>query len=348
MEMCGVGLADRGHAIYFAGRDNSEFLNRLAVHDNVDLHAIPISGDFHPATIKALARLIKRYAIEVVLCNFVKDVRLAGLARKLTPPFKIIWTPGVNLAKKSLSHKLLLTPFVDRVIVPSQHLRNEIVASGFLKSDLFEILPIGIDELNWQNDREEARQSILSKYNLPEDAFVCITSGRFVPQKGHEYLIEAAPSLVRKYPNIYFLLLGSGELEDDLKRKIVSAGMETRFIFCGLLQDHRNEVFAADIYVHPAIIEPFGIVLVEAMAASLPIVASRVGGIPEVVSENETALLVTPATPPDLTNAIDRLYTDAGLRDKLGQAGHLRYRRLFRKATMIDKLEKLIQQVLNQ
>ncbi|MEZ5359576.1 MAG: glycosyltransferase family 4 protein [Candidatus Zixiibacteriota bacterium] len=348
MEMCGLGLADRGHAIHFAGREDSEFLRHLDKYDNVDLHPLSISGDFHPATIKALAGLIKKHAIELVLCNFVKDVRLAGLAHKLAQNYKIFWTPGVNLAKKSLSHKLLMTPFVDRAIVPSKHLRDEIVASGFLKSDIFEILPIGIDEVFWTKDKAACRQKIIAKYNLPDTAVICVTSGRFVPQKGHVHLIEAARPLIKKYPDLYFLFLGDGDLEDDLRTQIKQAGMESKFIFCGLLDDHRDVVFSADIYVHPAIIEPFGIVLVEAMAASLPVIACKVGGIPEVVADGETAILVSPASPPDLTNAISRLYTDANLRETLGQGGFQRYRKRFRKATMIDKLEKLIQQELSE
>lgn len=343
MEMCGAGLADKGYDIHFAGREDSLFLSRLSKYSQVTSHPVPISFDFHPASIRSLAKIIKAHNIDTVLCNFVKDVRLAGIARKLTRHFNIIWTPGVNLAKNTVSHRLLLTPFIDRVIVPSRHLRDEIIESGFLNPEIFDILPIGIDESYWQKDKAASRQKIIGKYSLPDSAVICITSGRLVPQKGHGYLIEAARPLVKAHPDIYFLFLGNGELENELQSQIRDAGMESRFVFCGLLEDHRDEVFGADICVHPAVIEPFGIVLVEGMAASLPVIASGVGGIPEVVAGNETALLVEPGSSTDLTKAIDLLYTDTSLRLRLGEAGHNRYRERFGMKTMIEKLSDMIQ-----
>ncbi len=342
MEMCGTGLADKGYNTLFAGREDSLFLSRLKKHPQIGLVPLHISGDFSPSTINALASIIKEKQINVALCNFVKDVRLAGLARKLTHDFKIIWTPGVNLARKTLSHKFLMAPFVDSAIVPSEHLRNAIVASGHLAKDVFHVLPIGINEHYWQEDKGHSRDSIIMQYDLPDDAFICVTSGRFVEQKGHSYLIDAAVPLVKKYPNLYFLFLGDGPLERELINQAERLNITRHFRFCGLLEDHRKVVFGADLYVHPAIIEPFGIVLVEAMGAGLPVVAARVGGIPEVVCEDETAILAEPKSSVDLTNAIDRMYTDTSLRDSMGSKGHERYQNRFMMSTMIDTLEGII------
>jgi len=174
---------------------------------------------------------------------------------------------------------------------------------------------------------------------MPDNAFVCLTSGRFVKQKGHCHLVEAARELAARYDNIFFLFLGDGPLKASLTKQINGYNLADRFIFGGMLEDHQRAVFGADLYVHPAIIEPFGIVLVEAMAAGLPVVATRVGGIPEVVAEDKTALLVDPADPRQLTNAIERFYNDSSLRERFGRAGHIRFEDNFRLKTMLDKLE---------
>jgi len=339
MELCGVGLAKRGHRVRFAGREESQFLNRVAVHDNTEIIPLKHSGDFNPATIKRLAGYAGWHNINVMLCNFVRDVRLAGLARKLAGKYKIIWTPGVNLARKTLSHRYLFSNFVDRAIVPSKYLRDEIVVSGYIDKSLFDVIPIGIDDKIWHGNREEGESYLRRRFNMPDNAFVCLTSGRFVKQKGHCHLVEAARELAARYDNIFFLFLGDGPLKASLTKQINGYNLADRFIFGGMLEDHQRAVFGADLYVHPAIIEPFGIVLVEAMAAGLPVVATRVGGIPEVVAEDKTALLVDPADPRQLTNAIERFYNDSSLRERFGRAGHIRFEDNFRLKTMLDKLE---------
>ncbi len=342
MEIVGAGLARRGHRVRFVGREKSQFLRRISERDGFPVISLDIHGDFDPFTIKHLAEAVRSDPPDIILCNLVKDVRLAGLARKLTEQYKIIWTPGVNLAKKSLSHKWLFSGFVDHVIVPSRHLRDAIVTSGYISLSRFSIVPIGIDDGIWTGDRDEDRRFLRERYNLPQNAFICLTSGRFVPQKGHRYLIEAAASLVGRHDDIFFVLLGNGPLEPQLVEQIYGHGLEDRFVLCGLLEHHQKAVFGADLYVHPAVVEPYGIVLVEAMAAALPVVATRVGGIPEVVEENRTAVLVDQADTGQLTKAILRLYTDSSLRETFGRAGYERFDRLFRMDTMTDKIEAIL------
>jgi len=343
MELVGGGLARRGHKVRFIGREGSQFLRRIAERDDLPIIPLDIHGDFDPFTIRHLAEAFRPDPPDIVLCNLVKDVRLAGLARKLSEPFKIIWTPGVNLAKKSLSHKWLFSGFVDHAIVPSRHLRDAIIASGYVPESRFSVVPIGIDDKIWKGNRDEGRKFLRERYNLPEGAFLCMTSGRFVPQKGHRYLIDAASDLVKQHNDIFFLLLGDGPLAPQLGEQIRARGLQDRFVLCGMLQNHHKAVFGADLYVHPAVIEPYGIVLVEAMAAALPVVATRVGGIPEVVEDDHTAVLVDQADAEQLTEAILRFYNDRSLCETYGRAGYERFDKLFRVNMMIDKIEVILE-----
>lgn len=346
MEMCGLGLVGAGYDVCFAGRSDSLFQERMAEHDQVDFIPLDISGDFSPRSILQLRRIIKQRRIDAVMCNFVKDVRLAGLARKLNGDFKIIWTPGVNLAKRSLSHRFLFSSWLDGVIVPSNYLRSKIVNSGYIPESKFRVIPIGIDEGYWHGDREAARGTITKKHNLPSDAFICLTSGRFVNQKGHKYLIESAVKLKEKCENIYFIFLGDGPLQPELDNQIEKSGLTKRFIFPGLLSDHRDYLFASDLYVHPAITEPYGIVLVEAMAANLPIVASSVGGIPDVVAEGENALLCPPKDTDALTDAVSLFYNESEMRLRYGQKSKERFDHKFHLSAMIDLIEQVIQETI--
>ncbi len=346
MEMCGLGLAGLGHDVSFAGRPDSLFEKRMAQHDAVDFFSLDISGDFSPSTVFQLRRIIKEQQIDLLLCNFVKDVRLAGMVQKLGGDFRIIWTPGVNLAKHTLSHRLLFSNWVDRVIVPSSYLKNEIVKSGYIDESKFRVIPIGVDEKFWRSDRRVARTKIVTQHNLPDDSFICLTSGRFVVQKGHKYLVEAAHQLEKNCPNIYFILLGDGPLRSELDEQIEKHELTERFIFPGLLSDHRDYVFASDLYVHPAIVEPYGIVLVEAMAAGLPIVASNVGGIPDVVNDGENAVLCQPTDIKSLTDAVGSFYNDNDLRLKYGDNSLALYHEKYHLSAMIDALEKTVSETV--
>lgn len=113
------------------------------------------------------------------------------------------------------------------------------------------------------------------------------------------------------------------------------------------MQDNTDEfLVGADLMVHPSIEEPFGIVLAEAMRASLPVVASRVGGIPEVVAENETALLVEPRDRSGLADAVNQMLGSIQMRDRFGLAGYERWQELFGVETMIDRVEHCFEQAI--
>jgi glycosyltransferase involved in cell wall biosynthesis len=342
MEMCGLGLAGAGHNVFFAGRSGSQFQERMTQHQATTFFPLNIAGDFSPTTAIRLRELINDHQIDVVLCNFVKDVRMAGLARILGRDFTIICTPGVNLTRRSLSHRFLFSNWMDALIVPSRHLRDEIVDSGYIPESKFQVIPIGIDEDYWRRDREISRAVIRKKHHLPPDAIVCLTSGRFVNQKGHTYLIEAAGRLKDKCNDAYFIFLGDGPLQSDLEKQIEELGLVDRFIFPGLLADHRDYVFGSDLYVHPAIYEPYGIVLVEAMAGGLPIVASAVGGIPDVVSDGVNAILCPPTDVDALTEAVLRMYKDDDLRRQYSQSSLELFETKYKLSDMIKVIEQSV------
>jgi glycosyltransferase involved in cell wall biosynthesis len=339
MEMCGLGLAGAGHNVFFAGRTGSQFQERMSRHRSTTFFRLDIAGDFSPAPAIQLRKLITEHQVDVLLCNFVKDVRMAAIARMLGRDFTIICTPGVNLTRHSLSHKFLFSNWMDSLIVPSRHLRDEIVTSGYIPESKFRVIPIGIDEYFWRRDQDASRAVIRQKHGLSSDSFICLTSGRFVNQKGHTYLIEAAGRLKDTCNDVYFIFLGDGPLQPELEKQIEKLGMIDRFIFPGLLADHRDYVFGSDLYVHPAIIEPYGIVLVEAMAGGLPIIASAVGGIPDVVSDGVNAILCPPTDVVALTEAVQRMYSDDDLRRQYGQRSLEHFETKYKLSDMIKLIE---------
>ena len=345
IKLVGAGLQQKRHNIYISGREDSKFLKRVSA-DNPEIEQIPlnISGDFNPATIANIYSEIKSKQIDIIVVNFNKDLRLGGLAAKLDKDCKVIWSLGLDITRNSLVHKVLTPKLVDGVIVPSEALKKQITRFDYISSDQVEVIPIGIPEANSQIEKNTAREKVLEKFGLNENAFICVTSGRFVDQKGHRYLIEAALTIIEKCPETVFLFLGDGQLKNELESMISEKQLDKYFVLAGMLDTNNvAEILpGCDLMIHPSIEEPFGIAILEGMRAGLAVVANRVGGIPEVVIENETALLVESKNAADIAAAVLSLQLSPKQLRQMAQAGKTRWQKYFGYQSMIERIESYL------
>ncbi len=342
------GLISRGHRVTVAGRAGSEFLRRSKLTEpNITTLELGISGDFNPVTIVRLKRYMAAHHIDVVMANFNKAIRLGGLAAHWQGNVKVIWRAGIDLTRDRLVHHWLTPRLLDGVITPSHALKRQITRLEYISESMVQVIPTGIDKAVHNFSPEDARRELQRKYRLPDDSLIAVTSGRFIPQKGHIYLVEAAGRIVQRFRNVRFLLLGNGSLESSLRQRITEAGLSEHFVFAGLLDNFELELAGSDIMLHPSVEEPFGIVLLEGMRAGLPIIATRVGGIPEVVDEGTTALLVEPRQPDALAAAAIELLADRERLEDYGRAGWVRWRRRFSYDTMLNQIESYLTRLVN-
>lgn len=349
IRLVGAGLAARGHGLFVMGRHDSEFLRRLRSSKTpLNLLSLKISGDFNPVTIGRVARVMKKNSIDIVVVNFNKDLRIGGLAARLARRPRVVWSIGIKITRDNWIHRHLTPQLFDRVIVPSESLKSQIISDQYIKSDTVEVIPIGLKAKEIAIDKMIALRELRHRYSLPADAIVAITSARFVEQKGHQTLIEAAPTIVRLFPRLYFLWLGSGPLELKLKARIRELNLERHFIFAGMLDDLNLELFGADFMIHPSVDEPFGLAILEGMRSGLPIVASRAGGIPEVVREGENAVLFKPGSKEELTAAVITVASSEETRRQLSAESLRRWRTEFSYEIMLDRIENCFQDLISQ
>lgn len=143
---------------------------------------------------------------------------------------------------------------------------------------------------------------------------------RLEPMKGIEYLLDATARLVTKYPKIRLRIAGEGHLKEDLQNRASKLGLAGKVEFLGRVQDMKPFYGSMDVLVLPSIsTEGLPLVVLEAMAAALPIVATTVGGTPEAIRDGQDGLLVPPRDPAALAEAIRRTLADGALRQRLGQ-----------------------------
>jgi glycosyltransferase involved in cell wall biosynthesis len=153
-----------------------------------------------------------------------------------------------------------------------------------------------------------------------EGQTILTTAARLSPEKGQSFLIDAMPKIHEQKTNVKLIVFGNGPLNDKLRSRAVRLGCSENVIFAGLVPDFGSLVVETDIFVLPSLSEGLPNVLLEAMAASRPVVATRVGGIKDVLVDGVNGLLVPPADSKSLASAVLRLASDAELRGRLGQA----------------------------
>lgn len=160
--------------------------------------------------------------------------------------------------------------------------------------------------------------------------------GNLYEVKGHRYLLEAAPGILRACPRTTFLIAGRGHLEEPLRHQARQLGIDARVLFLGLRPDIPALLSLCDVFVQPSLSEGLSIAILEAMGAGLPVVTTRVGGNPELVVDGETGVLVEPANSQELSDAVTRLLRDPGEARRLGDNGLHRVRSRFTVAAMVE------------
>jgi glycosyltransferase involved in cell wall biosynthesis len=181
---------------------------------------------------------------------------------------------------------------------------------------------------------------------LPPGVPVVGSVGRFVPYKGYHYLLEAARLVGKKIPQARWVLVGDGELRAALEAQCRTLGLERIVRFAGWREDIPDCLALCDIFVLPSLGEHFGRVLVEAMAMAKAVVATDAGGVPEIVIHDETGLLVPPADPQALAEAVLSLLQDPTRAARLGAAGRRRAENEFSLAHHVEAVEALYREIL--
>jgi len=198
----------------------------------------------------------------------------------------------------------------DRIIVCSQSMKNEICGHFNLPLDKVDVIPNAIDATKYQTSVD--RGSVRQRYGVGYGEKLILCVGRLVPQKGIEYFIRAIPHIAKRYPEAKFIIVGEGWSRDILESEARASGHGGKIQFTGFASDQEviNLMTSADVLVVPSVYEPFGIVALEGMASGVPVLASKVGGLSEVIEHDRTGLFVYPKSPESIAWGIDRILSD--------------------------------------
>ena len=214
-----------------------------------------------------------------------------------------------------------LTPMMDRLIVPSEAIAHKVRCEG-REGARFAIIPNGVDLSRFAAPAPPS--TVRGDFGIPADAPLVGVVARLAPEKGHRFLLAAWPAILDAAPDAWLLVVGEGSEADALRAQAASLGRSVagRVAFTGRREDISALTAELSVAVLPSLREAQGISILEAMARRVPVVASAVGGIPEVITSGVDGVLVDPADSQVLAAAVAHLLTDPDHRRRIGEAGY--------------------------
>ena len=221
----------------------------------------------------------------------------------------------------------------NRVITISDGIRQVLLSEG-LDDERITLVRSAVDFSSFPPPI--SRDVFLQRFGLSDSNLVIGCAAQLIERKGHRFLIEALPGIVSQFPQIRVLLFGKGSQETLLKQQVSKLGLDHIVSFPGFVDDIKSIYPHLDILVHPALMEGLGVALIEASYCKLPIIAARAGGIPEIVHDQETGLLVEPGQSEPIKDAILTLLNDVNLRNSMGDKAYALARDTFSVDPMVD------------
>ncbi len=235
---------------------------------------------------------------------------------------------GLKAAISGAAHHWVIGQ-MSRILAISEAVRDAMLARGEAPDSKIIVVPNGITAPH-PGDPAETRLSLGIGASTP----LVVCAARLEPEKDVASLLHALDAVRHAVPNVRCLIAGEGAERSALAAQIKALGLENRAALLGFRSDAAALMAAADVFVLPSLAEPFGLVLLEAMALGRPVVATRAGGPLEIVADGETGFLVPPSSPEALADALTRLLSSPPLCRRLGENGQARYQSRFTASRM--------------
>jgi glycosyltransferase involved in cell wall biosynthesis len=331
-------LVRRGHELTVVCRTNS-WIGRQLDADDVDL----VFSDQHrlpPDQLRRVAAICRQRQIDVMHTHMSRAHFFGVILRFMT---------GVPCV--ATAHARHFQPhwmFNDRVIANSEATRRYQRRFNWVSRERIDTIYCFVDYDRFAAAADSAGREIRAEFGVPQDDLLIGEIGHVCTRKGQIDLVQAMPAVLAEFPQAHFLLVGCNTTPVNLpyvekvKQEALRLGVNRRLIWAGLRSDIPEIMAALDLFVMPSLEEAQGVAPLEAMVREVPVVATAVGGLKELVRPEETGLLVPREDPPALAAAILRLLGDPELSRRLAARGHEMVKRQFSPMSQVPKIEAVL------
>lgn len=330
-----IGMARRGHEVSLAVQPESKLYERLS-GGKLKIHPVRMRSVFDVKAIFDIIAFLKKNRIQIVHTHSSIDSWVVGTAARFYGKAVIIRTRHVATPISSIfPYKYLC----HHLITTGENIREIFTKRYNLPEDKVVSIPTGVDldffspEISGERVRRELR--------IAQDSPIIGNVGIFRGKKGHRFFLEACNIIRDVLPEARFLIVGEGPIEKHIREWIGELALEKEVILTGFRRDINEVLASLDVLVMSSVAEGVPQVVAQALAMEKGVVATSIGGIPELVKDGSTGLLVPPCNPQAIAHACLRLLQDRGFRQSLGKAGRKLIERRFSLESMLDKIEQL-------
>ncbi len=339
-------LKRRGLPFFFIVQPESP-LHQKACEAELPVLPFKMRNEFDLPAILRLAWAMKRKKCLLAHFHDAHSAAVGSVAASLAKvPFRIITRRVDFPLKKNYFSRRKYMKNVDAIIAISEGVKKVLVEGG-VDPENIEVISSGIDFSSFEEDSLalKSKDYLHREFSFAVDDYLVGIVAHLADHKGHQYLIQATKILKQQSPKIKTIIVGEGPLSLELNKQAKELNVEDIVFFLGFRKDIPKILSSLDLFVLSSYLEGMGSSILDAMASRLPVVATNVGGIPEVVIHGETGLLVPPRNPSALARAILMLYSNKTLASRLGQKGYELVHRKFSAEAMADKVVRLYERV---
>ena len=298
---------------YFAYNEGGLLVERMQ-EAGVSVRQIAMRRRFDLKAAKALAALCAEWDIDVVHCHYLREHYTALLAKRFNKKIRVVYTNHFVMANDAVTRisNRWMDKRQDQMIAVCNRGKEQLIANGW-SGDRITVIFNAVDPAAWAGDR--ASSTLRAELGLAQEDFVMLCASRFADDKGHKYLIDSVKRLTEISSVPFTLVLaGDGPLLEPAREQVKRLGLEERVRFIGFRKDIKNLYKGADLYVNSSRHEALSFLIIEAMAAGLPVIATDMGGNRDIVNDEAgCGALVEYDNPESMAQAMKRLMEDPEL-----------------------------------
>ncbi|MBF0557736.1 MAG: glycosyltransferase [Nitrospirae bacterium] len=337
------GLIERGHYAAIACREIARI--KVEAHkQGIDVFTFPFKSTSDIGTIEGLVRHIRGNAYDIVNTHSGKDSWVGGIAAKLARVPVLVRTRHLNIPlRRNIFNFIHYLP--DMYISCGENMRNTLVSKCGFPADKVVNISTGVSDDFFNVKRNP---TLKKKYGLEADALVIAKVGIFRRVKAHQVTLKCVRRVVDELPNARFLFVGDGPDREEMEGLARKLGVAEYVIFTGFINDIAEVYSFSDLSILSSLSEGIPQSIMQAMAAGVPVVATRVGGIPEIISHMETGILVEPLDHEALAEGIIKILRNSDLAASFSEKAKEFVLKHHSMRIMLDKTESLYRSLLEK
>jgi glycosyltransferase involved in cell wall biosynthesis len=337
-------------ASFVEWRRHNETLDK-ARNAGLPQHGIPMSGPLDFRAWGRLGDLLKKTEVNLLCTHGYKSTVMGYWEGKRARIPVLAFSRGYTAENKKVAFYEWLERRVlehaDGIIFVSEGQKRRLESFGIKGKRSWVVHNAATIKKPTDEQRNNLREVVRERLGIPKDAKMVVSAGRLSPEKGHRFMVEAIGRLRERTNNTSFIFCGDGICQKDLEKQAKKLGISDVCCFLGFRED-LNDIFQAmDVMVLPSLTEGLPNVLLETFACAKPVVATSVGGVPEVVVDGLNGLLVPAGRPDLLADAMQWCLTNPEMMRAMGEAGYQKVRSEFSFEEQTKKLENIYSEILN-